>query len=159
VEFKEGQLETKEAMTEQHAASPSGTEDGCVVVTQRIAAPPEAVFPFLVEPERMLRWMGTAARLEPTPGGEFWLNMNDTDIVVGTFTEIDPPNRVVFTWGWEGSDEVPPGSSTVSIDLTVDGTDTIVELRHDHLPQELAARHHEGWNHFLPLLVEQVVTP
>ena len=144
-------------MTEQHASSPSKDEDEGVVITQRIAAPPEAVFPFLVEPERMLRWMGTAARLEPTPGGEFWLDMNGTDVAVGAFSEVDPPRRVVFTWGWQGSDEVPPGSTTVSIDLTVDGTDTIVELRHDGLPDELAARHHEGWNHFLPLLVEQVV--
>lgn len=146
-------------MTDQPAPISSPADDGVVVVTQRIAAPRETVFPFLVEPERMLRWMGTEVRLEPTPGGEFWLNMNDTDIAVGTFTEVDPPNRVVFTWGWDGSDDVPPGSTTVSIDLTVDGTDTILELRHDGLPDALAARHHEGWNHFLPQLVEQVLNP
>ncbi|MGB3736297.1 MAG: SRPBCC domain-containing protein [Ilumatobacter sp.] len=144
-------------MTEQHADSPSISDAGVVVITQRIAAPPGAVFPFLVEPERMLRWMGTDVRLEPTPGGEFWLDMNGTDIAIGNFIEVDPPNRVVFTWGWHGSDDVPPGSSTVSIDLTSDGTDTIVELRHDGLPDELTSRHLEGWNHFLPLLVEQVV--
>jgi uncharacterized protein YndB with AHSA1/START domain len=146
-------------MTNQQAANPSGVDDGSVVVTQRIAAPPEAVFPFLVEPERMMRWIGTDARLTPTPGGEFWLNMNDTDIAVGTFTEIDPPNRVVFTWGWQGSDDVPPGSSTVSIDLTVDGSDTIVELRHSDLPDGLRARHHDGWGNFLALLAEQVIAP
>lgn len=146
-------------MTEQHAADLPSSEAGVVVVTQRIAAPPEAVFPFLVEPERMLRWMGTDVRLEPTPGGEFWLDMNGTDIAIGTYTEVDPPNRVIFTWGWQGSDDVPPGSSTVSIELTKDGTDTIVELRHDGLPDELTARHLEGWNHFLPQLVEQVVAP
>ena len=145
-------------MTDHAASSHSPADDGVVVVTQRIAAPREAVFPFLVEPDRMLRWMGSAARLDPTPGGEFWLNMNDTDIAVGTFTEVDPPNRVVFTWGWDGSDDVPPGSTTVSIALTSDGADTIVELRHDGLPESLAARHHEGWSHFLPQLVEQVVT-
>lgn len=147
-------------MTEQHATEPSISDHAHgVVITQRIGAPPEAVFPYLVEPERMLRWMGTAVRLEPAPGGEFWLDMNGTDIAIGTFTEIDPPNRVVFTWGWEGSAEVPPGSTTVSINLTVDGTDTILELRHDGLPDDLRARHHEGWNHFLPQLVEQLATP
>jgi uncharacterized protein YndB with AHSA1/START domain len=136
-------------MTEQHATTP---DDGAVVVIQRIAAPPEAVFPFLVEPEKMLRWIGTEARLEPTPGGEFWVNVNGDDIAVGTYTLIDPPTRVVFTWGWEGSDEVPPGSSTVTIDLTADGSDTIVELRHEGLSMEWALRHNEGWNNFLPLL-------
>ena len=157
MEFEEGRLETEEEMTEQPEVDPSSSEAGVVVITQRIAALPDAVFPFLVEPERMLRWMGTDVRLEPTPGGEFWLDMNGTDIAIGTFTEVDPPNRVVFTWGWHGSEEVPPGSTTVTIDLTVDGTDTIVELRHDGLPDELTARHLEGWNQFLPQLVEQVV--
>ncbi len=137
-------------MTEQHQASPTHT--GTVVVRQRISGPPDAVFPFLVEPERMLRWMGTEARLKPTPGGEFWVNVNGTDIAVGTYTEVDPPRRVVFTWGWDGSDEVPPGSTTVSIELIADGDDTILELRHDGLTGDLAGRHAEGWNHFLPLL-------
>jgi uncharacterized protein YndB with AHSA1/START domain len=136
-------------MTEQHATTP---DDGAVVVTQRIAAPPEAIFPFLIEPEKMLRWMGTEARLEPTPGGEFWVNVIGDDVAVGTYTLIDPPTRVVFTWGWQGSDEVPPGSTTVTIDLTVDGADTIVELRHDGLSGDLALRHNEGWSNFLPLL-------
>lgn len=150
-------------MTEQHAtptdqparrAQPE-PHDATVLITQRIAAPPEAVFPFLVEPERMLRWIGSDARLEPTPGGEFWLDMNGTDIAIGTFTEVDPPRRVVFTWGWDGSDDVPPGSTTVSIDLTADGSDTLVELRHTGLTAEFAERHTEGWNQFLPALVGQ----
>lgn len=141
-------------MIEPDADTAAGS-DPIVVVTQRIAAPPEAVFPFLVKPELMLRWLGTDARLDPTPGGEFWLVVDDTDTASGQFTEIDPPRRVAFTWGWEGSDDVPPGSTTVTIDLTTDGDDTIVELRHEGLTGELAARHDEGWNRFLPLLADR----
>ena len=151
MEREKGHVEETEAtMTEQHASSPTDTET--LVVTQRIAAPPDAVFPFLVEPERMLRWMGTEARLEPTPGGEFWVNMNGDDIAVGRYTEIDPPHRVAYTWGWDGSDDVPPGSTMVSIELIADGDDTILELRHDGLTPEWAARHSEGWHQFLPQL-------
>ncbi len=157
MEIKEDQLETEEEVTEQHSPDTSATEEGELVVWQRIAAPPEEVFPFLVEPERMLRWMGAEVRLEPTPGGVFWLNMNDSDTAVGTFTEVDPPHRVAFTWGWDGSAEIPPGTTTVSITLTPEGPATIVELRHDGLPDAFTQRHSEGWNHFLPLLVEQVV--
>ena len=34
-----------------------------------IPAPPAAVFAFLTDPEKILRWMGTEAQLDPQPGG------------------------------------------------------------------------------------------
>lgn len=34
-----------------------------------IPAPPAAVFAFLTDPEKILRWMGTEAQLEPQPVG------------------------------------------------------------------------------------------
>jgi uncharacterized protein YndB with AHSA1/START domain len=131
-----------------------GADDGALVFIQRIAAPPEAVFPFLVEPEKMLRWMGSEAELEPLPGGRFWLNVNSNDTAIGTYTEVDPPRRVIFTWGWEGSADVPPGSTTVTVTLTVDGDGTLVELRHTGLPASASTSHSAGWGHFLPLLAD-----
>jgi len=73
-------------------------------------------------------------------------------VVVGEFVEIDPPRRVVFTWGWEGNDAVPPGSSTVEVILTPDGEGTILRLVHRDLPEEQRAEHDGGWKHFLPRL-------
>jgi len=56
----------------------------------------------------------------------------------------------VFTWGWEDSDEVPPGSTTVEVTLTADGDATIVRLRHSGLePDEQREQHRHGWTHFL----------
>ncbi|MGZ5792243.1 MAG: SRPBCC domain-containing protein, partial [Croceibacterium sp.] len=34
-----------------------------------VAAPPAAVFALLTDPEKILRWMGTEAQVEPQPGG------------------------------------------------------------------------------------------
>jgi len=34
-----------------------------------IPAPPSAVFAFLTDPDKILRWMGTEAQLEPQPVG------------------------------------------------------------------------------------------
>jgi uncharacterized protein YndB with AHSA1/START domain len=34
-----------------------------------ISAPPAAVFALLTDPEKILRWMGTEAQVEPQPGG------------------------------------------------------------------------------------------
>jgi len=123
---------------------------------RRIAAPPEAVFEFLVDPEKLLRWMGTEADIEPRPGGRFWLNVNGSDKAEGEYLEVDPPNRVSFTWGWVGSEDVPPGSSTVTFDLAVDGPDTVVTLTHAGLPNGQDEQHLEGWLWFLPRLVTTV---
>jgi uncharacterized protein YndB with AHSA1/START domain len=70
----------------------------------------------------------------------------------GEFREIDPPRRVVFTWGWEGHPAVPPGSSTVEIDLAPDGEGTLLRLTHRRLPDEEIEQHAHGWDHFLPRL-------
>lgn len=130
-----------------------------VVVSQRIAAAPATVFEYFTDPAKMLTWMGVAVDLDPTPGGTFRVDMNGDDVAAGEFVEVAPPHRVVFTWGWDGSDDVPPGSSTVTVTLTADGDQTVVELRHDGLPDHLAARHGEGWQHFLPQLVTAITTP
>ena len=120
----------------------------------RIAARPETVFAFFTDPERMTRWKGRTAVLEARPGGIYRVDINGRDVAVGEYVELDPPRRVVFTWGWEGSDKVPPGSSTVEVTLTPDGEDTILRLVHRDLPAGEGTSHQEGWNHFLPRLGE-----
>jgi len=81
------------------------------------------------------------------------LEINDGAIAEGEFVEVDPPHRVVFTWGWRGDRQVPPGSSTVEVTLEPDGDATIVRLIHGDLPEEATEGHAEGWDHFMPRLV------
>ncbi len=131
---------------------PDATSESTLVLTQRVAAPREVVFDFLVNPEKVLRWMGKTVDIEPYPDGKFWMDVNGTDVASGSYVEVDPPNRVVFTWGWVGSESVPPGSTTVTVTLTADQSDTVVELRHDGLPDGTSDSHAEGWGHFLPRL-------
>ena len=123
-----------------------------VVCEVRIAAQPETIFAFFVDPEKMIRWKGTMADLDPRPGGRYHVNVTPENVASGEYVEIDPPRRVVFTWGWEGSDAVPPGSSTVEIVLTPEGSKTLVTLTHSNLPAAAGAQHGEGWDHYLPRL-------
>lgn len=119
----------------------------------RIDAEPKAVFEFFTDPEKMVRWKGIAAKLDPRPGGVYRVSVTDRQIAVGEYVEIVPPERVVFTWGWEGNDGVPPGSTRVEITLTADGDGTVVRLLHTDLPNEqAAAQHGQGWEHFLSRL-------
>ncbi len=116
-----------------------------------IAAPPEAVYPYLTQADQLVRWMGQYAVLDPQPGGEFTVDINGMP-VRGRYLELDPPHRVVISWGFAGSDEVPPGSTTVEVTLQAVEGGTLLELVHRDLPGVQAERHAIGWGHFVPRL-------
>ena len=123
-----------------------------VVCEVRIAASPETVFRFFTDPERIVRWKGEEATLQPSAGGVYRVKMGET-IVLGEFVEVDPPRRVVFTWGWEAeSAPLGPGASTVEVQLTPVENETVVTLTHRDLPDELRAPHEQGWDHYLARL-------
>jgi uncharacterized protein YndB with AHSA1/START domain len=122
--------------------------------TVRIAAPPEVVFEYFVDARKLVSWIGSRAVLEATPGGRFWVDMNGTDVAAGEFLEIEPPRRVVFTWGWEkGGPPMAPGSSTVEVTLTPDGDDTVVRLIHRDIPVPFLESHSAGWTEHFAVLV------
>jgi uncharacterized protein YndB with AHSA1/START domain len=119
-----------------------------------IAAKPEVVFRLLTDPNEYVRWKGQLAELDARPSGTFRVSFpNGTDVVRGSFVEVIPPRRVVFTWGWEGNPLVPPGSSTVEIDLEPAGSGTRLRLVHRGLPVDAVTRHSDGWDYLLPRLV------
>ena len=120
-----------------------------------IAASPETVWEFLVDPEKATRWMGQAASLEPRPGGLYRVEVIPGETAVGEFLELDPPRRLVHTWGWEpgGMSSVAPGSTTIEIELIPLDDGTTLRFRHHGLPSEEAAQSHaHGWDHYLERL-------
>lgn len=134
------------------------TEAGAVVCEVQIAASPETIFPYFTDPNRMTRWMGVEATLDPRPNGLCRVKINERAIGGGTYVEIVPFSRVVFTWGWEGEGHpIPPGSTTVEIVLIPEGNGTVVRLTHRDLPEVARVEHSHGWQHFLARL-ETVAT-
>jgi uncharacterized protein YndB with AHSA1/START domain len=124
--------------------------------TLRIEASPEIVFNYLTDRKLLPQWMGLTAELDPRPGGIFRCAVVRRGIYIrGEFVEVDRPNRVVFTWGWEGAEQlVPPGSSRVEFTLRADGEATLLTLRHTGLPAGYGAFHAIGWDHYLARLAE-----
>jgi uncharacterized protein YndB with AHSA1/START domain len=110
----------------------------------RIAAPPEVVFPYFTDPQLMVTWIGERADLDARPGGTFALDFATT-AARGSYVAVEPPHRLVFTWGIPDDAALPPGSSTVEVVFVAEGADTIVHLTHRDLPPEREPAHHEGW--------------
>ena len=129
------------------------SEINSVVSEIHIAAPPEVVFTYFVDPEKMRRWMGSRVQLEPRSGGQYASDINPQARARGTYLEVVPPSRVVFTFGWEDDPNILPGSTTVEVTLASDGEGTHVRLAHRGLQTvEMREQHGDGWRHYLSRL-------
>ena len=97
--------------------------------------------------------MGTGATLEPVPGGIYRVSLRDGVEASGEFVEVDPPHRLVFTWGWNHDHAVAPGSTRVVVTLEAEGGGTRLVLRHYDLPDAEQRGHHlKGWEMYLERL-------
>ena len=120
-----------------------------------VPAPPSQVFALLTDPEKILRWMGTEAQMEPKQGGLYLLNVGGRRVARGSFREVVPVHRLAYSFGWDGSEAVPPGSSLVEIDLIEEKEGTLLRFTHSGLPdQEQCEQHALGWAHYIDRLVK-----
>ena len=122
-----------------------------VTATVHIDAPPERVWEYFTQPEAIVRWMGEYALIQPETGGQFAVDVKGTP-VRGRFLHLDPPHRLLISWGYAGSDHLPPGASTIEVRLTACDGGTRVDLEHRDLPPAEQPGHVTGWTHYLARL-------
>ena len=128
---------------------------GAIEISQRIEASPEIVFSYLTDSARFSQWMGVGAELDARPGGRYRIDIDGVHIAVGEYQQVDPPRRLVMSWGWDGHPTVPPGSTTVEITLTPERGATVLRLRHLGLPSGVERRTHaDGWVQYTSRLRE-----
>jgi uncharacterized protein YndB with AHSA1/START domain len=71
----------------------------------------------------------------------------------GTFREIRPPERLVYTWVWEGNPE--RGETLVTVEFRTRGKATEVRLTHELFPTAKVRDDHEkGWGSCLDKLAK-----
>ncbi|MGH3986054.1 MAG: TIGR03086 family metal-binding protein [Actinomycetes bacterium] len=128
--------------------------------TKSVALPvsPDEAFALITEPERLRRWQTVTAVVDLRAGGGFRWTVNPGHVAVGTYREVEPGRRIVFGWGWEGSDELPPDASTVTLTVEPHDSGSLVTLVHEGLHGVQAARHAEGWNHYFQRLEKLAAT-
>ena len=139
-------------------------ETGSTLVLRRtFAAAPDRVFRAWVEPEALERWLrpkGMSMRvrtLEARVGGSFCFDLANGTSIVGTYVEMDPPAKLVFTWTGAAMES---SRSTVSLDFLDHGSTTDLILTHSGIDsQHLWTVFTSGWGQMLDALLEIISLP
>jgi uncharacterized protein YndB with AHSA1/START domain len=137
-------------------AQPTVAQDTTVRITRTFAAPRERVFQAWTDPEKLKAWWGPpgyatpVAEVELRVAGRYRLGMRkmpDGEIfyLSGTYREVRPPERLVYTWRWEG--EPGGGETQVTVEFRDRGGSTEVVLVHDMFPsRDERDKHEMGWS-------------
>lgn len=132
-----------------------------LTLVRRIKAPPATVFAAWTQPGILARWWGPhhttvqAAKIDARIGGRFRIVLvEDNGVqheVSGTYAEVAPPQRLVFSWAWSNA---PERVSCVTVAFRPIAEGTEVTLTHDRFADEgTATRHRRGWTESLDRLV------
>ncbi len=138
----------------------TGTEQETMLrVTRRFDAPRDRVFDAWTNPDVLRSWWAAGpdwktpgVEVDARPGGRYRLTMQDPNgsahTVVGEYKEITPPERLAYTWSWEGGPPEMDGSadSLVVVEFLEDGDGTEVVLMHSGFANgEIRGEHEKGW--------------
>jgi uncharacterized protein YndB with AHSA1/START domain len=119
--------------------------------TVLIQAPRALVFGYFTDSERWARWWGAGSTIDPRVGGAVLMVHPGNIQVAGEILEIDPPARLVFTYGYVSGTPMPAGASVVTISLHDDRQGTRLELTHDFADETLRDEMVQGWRFQLSL--------
>jgi uncharacterized protein YndB with AHSA1/START domain len=126
-----------------------------LTLKRRLKAPPAKVFDAWADPQKLVLWFGPAhtvqdsvrAQMDVRPGGRFRVQFStdegESHEVGGTYKELVPDKRLVFTWAWHTT---PERESLVTITLAPDGDGTLLTLHHEQFFDKPARDGHQrGW--------------
>ena len=124
--------------------------------TVTIQASPETVFRFFQDSERWAKWWGPGSTIEAEPGGKLYIRHPGNVESAGTVLEVQPPKRIVFTYGFVSGDPIPAGSSRVTIELNEQRGATRLVVTHDLPEAKVRDEHVQGWRFQLSLFANAV---
>jgi uncharacterized protein YndB with AHSA1/START domain len=127
-----------------------------VRIVRIIDAPRAEVFRAWTDPDQIRRWWGPGeftcpeAEVDARPGGAYRLAMQpaagEPFIVGGTYREVEPPARLVYTWRWETGPAADGSESLVSVEFRERGDQTELVLTHTEFPDSHGpAPYRMGW--------------
>jgi uncharacterized protein YndB with AHSA1/START domain len=116
-----------------------------------IHAPRGTVFSYFTDTERWARWWGQGSTIEPRAGGAVHIVHPGGVQVAGEVLEIDPPSRIVFSYGYVSGSPMPAGASIVTLQLEDDREGTRLTLSHAFAEEHEQVRNDmaQGWRYQL----------
>jgi len=133
-------------------------DTGTVRVERTYEAPAEAVFDAWTNPEVLRRWWKAdpshevSVAADVRTGGGYRLTMHRPDgdemVVHGTYREVSRPDRLVYSWAWEGTGPYANHESEVAVTFAErePGRTTVVIEHAGLLDDDSRANHARGWN-------------
>ena len=124
-----------------------------LTLKRRLKAAPAQVYAAWTDPEKIMKWLGPEqmetlrAQADARVGGRFRIVMRSPDgeehDVSGTYREVVPNEKLVFTWAWRST---PERESIVTVQIKPDGSGSLLTLVHEKFFDEAARdRHQAGW--------------
>lgn len=142
----------------QIVTSPLEPSETVLEIRRTFKVPRERVYRAWVESGEVQNWWGpkgyscTDCEWDARVGGTYRNCMKTPEgniiCVGGTFQEVTPPERLVFTWRWENTDGPTHGAETlVTVEFKDLGESTEIMLMHERFPNaEARDAHRNGWS-------------
>jgi len=121
-----------------------------------IAARPETVFRFFTDATRWASWWGAGSTIDAVPGGRVRIVHPGGVEVSGEVVAVEPPERIVFTYGYVSGTPIPVGSSHVTLRVTAVPSGSRVTLAHEFEDSTGRDVHVQGWRYQLSLFANVV---
>jgi uncharacterized protein YndB with AHSA1/START domain len=125
-----------------------------IQISRRLNAPPEHVYALWTEPDSIRQWFGgletevRAILMDLRPGGRYSIQVQTETgpaTISGEFLEVDPPQRLMYTWQLENDQGTSP-NTTVEVQFLPHDDQTEILLSHGpFLDDDLKILHSDGW--------------
>ena len=124
-----------------------------IVRELHIEATPAEVFAYFIDAEKLTVWKAAYAQIDARIGGTYRMDVTGGgDVAIGTYLEIDPPHRVVFTLNWEAPDGTVDPAGVVEVTVTSVPDGALLRLVHRGLTGPQRDHSATGWAHYLDRL-------
>lgn len=116
-----------------------------------IRAPRDTVFKYFTDTPRWAAWWGAGSKIDARVDGDLLIVYPGGAQVVGKVLELDPPKKIVFSYGYVKGVPIGPGESRVTIQLDAIREGTRVHLHHAFAEAGVRNQHVQGWRYQLSL--------